>query len=95
MARSNTERALPRLLPAIEQAVDLRSVPRPLLDLVEIGQVGDQRIGGLFVKVNVVGLRIGHGPDDSPLGAPSAFIARLLLRPVRAVSQAARLCCFY
>jgi hypothetical protein len=28
----------------IEQAVDVRSVPRPLLDLVEIVQVGDQRI---------------------------------------------------
>jgi hypothetical protein len=41
----------------MEQAVDLRSVPRPLLDLVEIVQVGDQRIGGLLVKVNVVGLR--------------------------------------
>ena len=54
----------------IEQAIDLRSVPRPLLDLVEIAQVGDQRIGGLFVKVNVVGLRIGHGPDDRPTGAP-------------------------
>ena len=45
----------------IEQAIDLRSVPRPLLDLVEIVQVGDQRIGGLLVEVNVVGLRIGHG----------------------------------
>ena len=32
----------------IEQAIDLRSVPRPLLDLVEIVQVGDQRIGGFL-----------------------------------------------
>ena len=54
----------------IEQAIDLRSAPRPLLDLVEIAQVGDQRIGGLLVEVNVVGLRIGHGPDNRPIGAP-------------------------
>ena len=45
----------------IEQAIDLRSVPRLLLDLVEIAQVGDQRIGSLLVEVNVVWLRIGHG----------------------------------
>ena len=50
----------------IEQAIDLRSVPRPLLDLVEIAQVGDQRIGGLLVEVNVIELRIGHGPDNRP-----------------------------
>ena len=43
----------------IEQAVDVRSVPRPLLDLVEIVQVGDQRIGGLFVEVNVSGFGLG------------------------------------
>jgi hypothetical protein len=43
----------------IEQAIDLRSVPRPLLDLVEIVQVGDQRIGGLFVEVNVSGFGLG------------------------------------
>jgi hypothetical protein len=36
------------------------------LDLLEIVQVGDQRIGGLFVEVNVVGLRIGHGPMIDP-----------------------------
>jgi hypothetical protein len=45
----------------IEQAIDLRSVPRPLLDLVEVPHVGDQWIGGLLVEVNVVWLRIGHG----------------------------------
>ena len=50
----------------IEQAIDLRSVPRSLLDLVEIVQVGDQRVGGLLVEVNVVGLRIGHGPIIDP-----------------------------
>jgi hypothetical protein len=50
----------------IEQAIDLRSVPHPLLDLVEIAQVGDQRIGGLLVEANVVGLRIGHGPIIVP-----------------------------
>ena len=33
----------------IEQAIDLRSGPSQLLDLVEIAQVGDQRIGGLLV----------------------------------------------
>jgi len=38
----------------IEQAIDLRSVPRPLLDLVEVPGVGDQWIGGLLVEVNVV-----------------------------------------
>ena len=50
----------------IEQAVDRRSIPRPLLDLVEIVQVGDQWIGGLLVEVNVIGLRIGHGPIIDP-----------------------------
>jgi hypothetical protein len=50
----------------IEQAIDLRSVPRPLFDLVEIAQVGDQRIGSLFVQVNVIGFRIGHGPIIDP-----------------------------
>jgi hypothetical protein len=50
----------------IEQAIDLRSVPRPLLDLIEIVQIGDQRIGGLLMEVNVVGLRIGHGPMIDP-----------------------------
>jgi hypothetical protein len=54
----------------IEQAIDLRSVPRPLLDLVEIAQVGDQRIGSLLVEVNVVRLRIGHGPDDRLISPP-------------------------
>src|SRR5215831_16103889 len=55
-----------RAVASIEQAIDLRSVPRPLLDLVEIAQVGDQWIGGLLVEVNVVGLRIGHGPIIDP-----------------------------
>src|SRR5262249_7853542 len=50
----------------IEQAIDLRSVSRPLLDLVEVARVGDQWIGGLLVEVNVVGLRIGHGPIIDP-----------------------------
>ena len=50
-----------KAIAGIEQAVDLRPVPRPLLDFVEDVQVGDQRIGGLLVEVNVVGLRIGHG----------------------------------
>jgi hypothetical protein len=45
----------------IEQAVDVRSVPRPLLDLVEVSDVGDEWVGGLLVEVNVVWLRIGHG----------------------------------
>ena len=63
----------PETVAGIEQAIDLRSVPRPLLDLVEIVQVGDQRIGGLLVEVNVVGLRIGHGPDDRPPVATTAF----------------------
>ena len=59
----------------IEQAIDLRSVPRPLLDLVEIVQVGDQRIGGLIVEVNVVGLRIGSiaGFPGWPSAEPRPF----------------------
>ena len=51
---------------SIEQAIDLRSVSRPLLDLVEVARVGDQWIGGLLVEVNVVGLWIGHGPMIDP-----------------------------
>jgi hypothetical protein len=50
----------------IEQAVDLRAIPRSLLDLVEVAHVGDQRIGSLLVEVNVVGLRIGHGERIRP-----------------------------
>ena len=44
----------------IEQAVDLRSVPRPLLDLVEAPVVHVDRAVRLLVEVNVIGLRIGH-----------------------------------
>jgi hypothetical protein len=45
---------------AWDAIIDLRCVPHPLLDLIEIAQVGDPRIGSLLVEVNVVGLRIGH-----------------------------------
>ena len=62
----------------IQQAIDLRSVPRPLLDLVEIAQVGDQRIGGLLVEVNVVGLRIAHGPIIDPPWTFSTLLASVL-----------------
>ena len=62
----------------IEQVIDLRSVPRPLLDLVEIAQVGNQRIGGLLVEVNVVGLRIGHGPIIDPPRTFSTLSASVL-----------------
>lgn len=62
----------------IEQAIDLRSVPRPLLDIVEIAQVGDQRIGGVLVEVNVVGLRIAHGPDNRPIGPDTPASAQPL-----------------
>jgi hypothetical protein len=51
----------------IEQAIDLRSVPRPLLDLEEVPDVGNQWIGGLLVEANVVWLRIGHG-ESIPCG---------------------------
>jgi hypothetical protein len=54
----------------IEQAIDLRSVPRPLLDLVEIPHVGDQWIGGLVVEVNVVWLRSGMA-RASPAAYPN------------------------
>jgi hypothetical protein len=54
----------------MEQAIDLRSVPCPLLDLVEVPGVGDQWIGGLLVEVNVVWLRIGHG-ESIPGGLAS------------------------
>jgi hypothetical protein len=64
-----------------EQAIDLRSVPRPLLDLVEIAQVGDQRIGGLLVEVNVVGLRIGAWPDNRPIGAPLSLHRAIATAP--------------
>jgi len=40
----------------IEQAIDLRSVPHPLLNLVEVAVVGVARAVGLFVEVNVAGL---------------------------------------
>src|SRR5262249_42255845 len=50
----------------IEQAIDLRSVPRPLLNLVEVAVVGVARAVGLFVEVNIVWLRIGHGPIIDP-----------------------------
>ena len=62
----------------IEQAVDLRSVPRPLLDLIEIVQVGHQRIGGLLVEVNVVGLRVGHNPIIDPSRTFSTLLASVL-----------------
>ena len=65
----------------IEQAIDLRSVPRSLLDLVEIVQVGDQRVGGLLVEVNVVGLRIGHGPIIDPPWTFSTLLASVLTVP--------------
>ena len=63
MALSNTDRTLPRLLPA----VDHRSVPHPLLDLVEIAMVGEQRRIGFFVGLGrtrsgrvVLWRQIGH-----------------------------------
>jgi hypothetical protein len=46
--------------------VEHEPVAAPFLDLVEVAAVGDQRIGGLLVEVNVVGLRIGHGPMIDP-----------------------------
>jgi hypothetical protein len=55
------------IVAGIEQAIDLRSVPRPLLDLVEVPDVGNQWIGGLLVEANVVWLRIGHG-ESIPCG---------------------------
>jgi hypothetical protein len=50
-----------KAIAGIEQAIDLRSVPRSLLDFVEVPHVGDQWIDGLLVEVNVMWLRIGHG----------------------------------
>src|SRR5262249_26460287 len=50
----------------IEQAVDLRPVPRPLLNFVEVAVVGIGWAVRLLVEVNVVGLRIGHGPIIDP-----------------------------
>ena len=47
----------------IVQAINLRSVPRPFLDLVEVAPVGDQRVGGLFVV------------RDSPLGRPAGLFS--------------------
>ena len=44
IACSNTERALPKTVAGIEQAIDLRSVSRPLLDLVEIADVRNERV---------------------------------------------------
>ena len=43
---------LPRLVQAatgIEHVVDLGSVLRPLLDLIEVAVVRDERVAGLFV----------------------------------------------
>jgi len=86
MACSNTERALSRLLPA-RAGYRLRSVPSPLLDLVEIVQVGDQRIVGLLVEVNVVGLRIDHGPIIDPPWTFSSFAQRTYMTAVSAVMR--------
>jgi hypothetical protein len=61
MARSNTARARPRLLPGIEQAIDLRSVAASTSRLRR--SCGRRRRSGcrLLVKGYVVGLRIRHG----------------------------------
>ena len=40
---------LAKIVAGIEQAINFHAVPRPLLDLVEIAMVGDQRVVGLFV----------------------------------------------
>jgi hypothetical protein len=45
----------------IKQAIDLRPIPRPLLDFVEVAVVGIRRAVRLFVEVDVVGFRFfGH-----------------------------------
>jgi len=54
----------------IEQAVDLRPVPRPLLNFVEVAVVGIARAVRFLVEINVVGLRIGHGSMIARLDAP-------------------------
>jgi hypothetical protein len=47
----------------IEQAIDLRSVPRPLLDFVEVAIVGVDRAIGHLMKGDVIGFRFGHGEN--------------------------------
>jgi hypothetical protein len=45
----------------IEQAIDLRSIPRPLLDFVEVAVVGMRRVICLLMDGDVIGFWFGHG----------------------------------
>jgi hypothetical protein len=60
--------AAAKAVAGMEQAVDLRAIPRPLFNLAEVAHVGDEWIGSLLVEVNV------HRALDSGMAEHSAII---------------------
>jgi hypothetical protein len=79
----------------IEQAIDLRPIPRPLLDLVEIAVVREDCAIGHLLEVDVMGFRFfGHGitvaPSRSRSSADRGYVASTS-RPYEAAAVAATL----
>jgi hypothetical protein len=65
--------------PGIQQTIDLRSVPCPFLDHVEVAHV--QRVGGVFV------VRIGHGSSIAALDGMRGWPLRMLVAATAVYSR--------